>query len=202
MKTLIRAAGICAALVVTQGRSANDAAWSPRKCRAGRRTLRTAKRRDCRRHPCRARGAECRVRPMRPLNAGVEPRPVSSICKSWAAEASGFARSETEAVQGRTQNRRGRWILPRLCARLRRRLLSCPLCRRPRLAHRDLPGVVSERRDATLFHAVRRHDRGLRFGVRPAVREPPQRRQIRAGCRSELLLPAQGSDLGGGARGR
>ena len=69
-------------------------------------------------------------------------------------------------------------------------------------ADRDLPGVVSERRDATLFHAVRRHDRGLRFGVRPAVREPPQRRQIRASCGSELLLPAQGSELGGGARRR
>src|ERR1700691_5752463 len=66
-------------------------------------------------------------------------------------------------------------------------------------SQRDLPGVVSERRDATLFHAVWRHDRAIRFGVRLAVRQPTQRQQIRAGCRSGLLLPAQGSELGGGA---
>ena len=126
-------------------------------------------------------------------------RPISSIREPRAAEASGLARSATEATDGRAQDRVGR-ILPCLCARLRRRLLSRLLCRRPRLACEDLPGAMSERRDATLFHAVRRHDRGLRFDVRHAVRQLAQRGQIRAGRRSELLLPTQGPELGGGAR--
>ena len=138
---------------------------------------------------------------MRRPDAGAEHRPISSIREPGASEASGLARSATEATDGRAQDRVGR-ILPRLRSFLRRRLLSRLLCRRPQLACGDLPGAMSERRDATLFHAVRRHDRGLHFDVRHAVRELPKRRQIRAGCRSELLLPAQGSELGGGARRR
>ena len=137
---------------------------------------------------------------MRRPNAGTEPRPGSIRHASQAAKASGLARSKAEAVGGELKIAGGGSYL--VCVR------ACdggffPV---PYVGDRDLlakicQGVVSERRDATLFHAVWRHDRAVRFDVRRAVRHPPQRRQIRAGGRSELLLPARGSELGGGAGG-
>ena len=45
-----------------------------------------------------------------------------------------------------------------------------PYVGRPRLAREDLPGIVSERGNAALFHVVWRHDRGRHFNVRRVVR--------------------------------
>ena len=87
-------------------------------------------------------------------------------------------------------------------AHLRRQLLPRFLFRRRKPGGQPggrLQGLVPQRRHGPLFVPVRRHDRRGRLADRRALRKFAQRRQIRENLRSELLLPAQGAELGGSA---
>ena len=107
---------------------------------------------------------------------------------------------------GRERARPGaRRLLCGMRAHLRRQLLSRFLFRRRKPGGQPrgrLQGPMPQRRHGPLFVPVRRHDRGGRVADRRALCEFAQRRQIRENLRSELLLPAQGAELGGGARRR
>ena len=92
-----------------------------------------------------------------------------------------------------------------MCAHLRRQLLPRVLFRRGKQVGQPggrLQVLMSQRRHGALFVPVRRHSRRGRVADWRALRKSAQRRQIREKLRSELLLPAQGAKLGGGARRR
>ena len=125
----------------------------------------------------------------------------------WTPDSKTTAMSR--ASRRHSGERRGRpgacRLLCGLRAHLRRQLLPRFLFRRRKPGGQPrgrLQGLVPQRRHGPLFVPVRRHDRRGRVADRRALCKFAQRRQIRENLRSELLLPAQGAELGGSARRR